>query len=87
LATNAAKYGALTAGAGRVELSWTAADGRLALTWAEQGGPPVQAAPSRKGFGSRLIAKLAAGDLGGTLEAAYPPEGFRLNLSVPLQAP
>jgi two-component sensor histidine kinase len=54
LATNAAKYGALSRPEGRVELRWQAQDGQLSLNWRESGGPPV-VAPSRRGFGSRLL--------------------------------
>lgn len=54
LATNAAKYGALTAPDGRVDLAWTVKGERLLLTWRESDGPHVTP-PSRTGFGSRLI--------------------------------
>ncbi len=55
LATNAAKYGALSAAGGRIVLEWTrAADGQLTLRWTESGGPAVQA-PERQGFGGRII--------------------------------
>ena len=63
LATNAAKYGALSRPEGRVELRWQAQDGRLSLSWRESGGPPV-APPSRRGFGSRLIENALCRDLG-----------------------
>jgi two-component sensor histidine kinase len=60
LATNAAKYGALSADAGIVEVRWLGEfKGQhldVALSWVERGGPPV-AAPSRQGFGSRLLAR------------------------------
>ena len=55
LATNAAKYGALSAPGGVVTVVWTVQETGLALIWQEEGGPPAQA-PSRKGFGSKLIA-------------------------------
>ena len=60
LATNAAKYGALSAEGGRIALTWShAADGRLTLRWSESGGPPVQR-PSRQGFGGRIIRQMTA---------------------------
>jgi PAS domain S-box-containing protein len=60
LATNAAKYGALSSVDGRVDLTWThAMDGRLALRWAETGGPPVQP-PTRQGFGTRIVRQMSA---------------------------
>jgi anti-sigma regulatory factor (Ser/Thr protein kinase) len=56
LATNAAKYGALSVAKGQVGVEWSrAADGRLVLRWVEVGGPPVNP-PSRKGFGSNCNA-------------------------------
>jgi PAS domain S-box-containing protein len=55
LATNAAKYGALSAPEGQIELHWShAADGQLILRWTEKGGPAVRV-PESKGFGTRLI--------------------------------
>jgi PAS domain S-box-containing protein len=60
LATNAAKYGALSADNGQVDLKWShETDGRLNLRWAEMGGPAVQA-PTRKGFGGRIIEQMIA---------------------------
>ncbi|WP_374471076.1 sensor histidine kinase [Phenylobacterium sp.] len=83
LATNAAKYGALSAPEGRVALSWRAEAGTLALCWTEAGGPPVQE-PGRRGFGSRLIAALAKGDLGGEAHTTFAPDGVRFDLSARL---
>jgi two-component sensor histidine kinase len=60
LATNAAKYGALSAANGKVDLKWShEPDGRLNLRWIETGGPAVQA-PTRKGFGGRIIERIIA---------------------------
>jgi PAS domain S-box-containing protein len=60
LATNAAKYGALSSADGRVELTWThAADGRLDLRWVETGGPRTQP-PTRQGFGTRIVRQMSA---------------------------
>ncbi len=79
LATNAAKYGALLAPEGRVSIEWTLEkDGdepRVHLRWTESGGPPVTA-PTRRGFGSRLIDRALAGTLGGKVSTAYLPAGF-----------
>jgi two-component sensor histidine kinase len=78
LCTNAAKYGALSNGAGQVSIGWDVAEGehgrRLHFAWAERGGPPV-AAPSRKGFGTRLIERSLAAEFNGEVEIAYEPEG------------
>jgi two-component sensor histidine kinase len=55
LATNAAKYGALSMAGGQIDLKWVhEADGRLIVRWTELGGPEVQT-PTRKGFGTRVI--------------------------------
>ncbi len=82
LATNAAKYGALSTQEGRVELSWTlqaagAQDGmgRLELLWRERGGPAVRK-PERRGFGSRLIERGLASALGGKAALAFDHDGL-----------
>lgn len=60
LATNAAKYGALSMPTGRIDLRWAhEADGRLILRWTEIGGPPAQT-PTRRGFGTRVIEQMIA---------------------------
>jgi PAS domain S-box-containing protein len=91
LATNAAKYGALSSSAGTVGTSWTvtpAADTlSVDLTWREEGGPPV-VKPERRGFGSRLLA-ASAQQIKGDLEIDYEPAGLvaRLTFSVPKPSP
>jgi two-component system, chemotaxis family, CheB/CheR fusion protein len=74
LATNAVKYGALSAPNGLVVVAWTESDGEVELTWNETGGPPVSR-PARKGFGSRLLEQAIARQLAATVTLAYPPEG------------
>lgn len=86
LATNAAKYGALSAPAGRVLVDWTVADQRrrrLSLSWRETGGPPV-VQPSRRGFGSRLIERSVRHDLAGEVELRYERQGLIAEFSIPL---
>ncbi|MDI6623537.1 MAG: HWE histidine kinase domain-containing protein [Brevundimonas sp.] len=86
LATNAAKYGALSAPDGRVLVDWSVADQtnpRLELVWREIGGPPV-APPDRKGFGSRLIERNVRHDLAGEVELDYAGDGFTATFSIPL---
>jgi PAS domain S-box-containing protein len=91
LATNAVKYGALSADAGWVTLDWTAVPApeglRLELNWAEHGGPPVRP-PRRKGFGARLIARSLAAEQG-SAELVYAREGVRCRMAllVPRPAP
>lgn len=75
LATNAAKYGALSDG-GRISVCWAKLDDRRwRLQWTEAGGPPVTA-PTRTGFGSRLISRLSQGDLEGRAEMDFRPDGL-----------
>jgi PAS domain S-box-containing protein len=60
LATNAVKYGALSAANGHIDLKWShEANGRLILQWTETGGPPVSR-PTRTGFGGRIIKQVIA---------------------------
>jgi PAS domain S-box-containing protein len=81
LATNAAKYGALTAAKGRVELKWLhEADGSLILRWTEVGGPPVQI-PARKGFGGRVIERVIE-QLKGKACFNWRPEGLVCEISL-----
>ncbi len=60
LATNAAKYGALSVQAGRIDVHWSHAEGKLTICWSEAGGPLV-AKPTRKGFGTRIISSSFSG--------------------------
>jgi PAS domain S-box-containing protein len=82
LATNAAKYGALSLPEGRVSIE-TAVDGETyRLVWRELGGPPP--AKGREGFGSRLISLSVEGQLRGQLRRHWEPEGLVIELDVPL---
>src|SRR6185503_767450 len=85
LATNAAKYGALSNGTGRLHVGWellgNGSDRKVRLTWRETGGPPV-VAPERKGFGSLLIEQSFAGSGEACFE--YRPDGLQCSLEIPL---
>jgi PAS domain S-box-containing protein len=87
LATNAVKYGALSDDAGRVILTWDIVDGsqpgQLWLRWQEVDGPPV-VAPTRRGFGSRLIERALAAEMGGTAAIDYRRRGVVFTLEAPL---
>jgi two-component sensor histidine kinase/PAS domain-containing protein len=87
LATNATKYGALSVAAGRVHVRWSLpkVDGheRLHLEWRELGGPEV-VAPARRGFGSRLIDRGLAAELGGTIKHLFEPTGVICRIDAPL---
>lgn len=85
MATNAAKYGALSVPGGRVRIDWTvnaATPREFRFEWLEEGGPRV-APPDRRGFGSRLVKTVMATDFGGTVELTYDPSGVRLVLVSP----
>jgi two-component sensor histidine kinase len=87
LATNAAKYGALSNPQGRINIAWSA-DVRdkktwLSLAWKESDGPPV-AKPSRSGFGSRLIEYSIGKELGGEAGLQFLPDGLHCTLAFPL---
>jgi len=85
LATNAIKYGALSVRDGRVEIDCAPVALGWSIVWREQGGPPV-ATPSRVGFGSRLVTRLAA-ELGGGVQFRWPPEGLQVELRVVAPTP
>lgn len=85
LATNAVKHGALSTEHGRVTLGWSLDAGpapELRLAWRETGGPPVAAA-RRAGFGSRLIERGLATELGGAVRLSFPPQGVVCEIDVP----
>ena len=83
LATNAAKYGALSEAAGQVALTTARNGDRFILTWIETGGPALQGEPSRAGFGSSLATLSVEAQLGGTLIREWRPEGLRMTIDLP----
>lgn len=87
LATNAGKYGSLSVPGGQVTVTWTTRvkDHRpsLLLQWTETGGPTV-AAPTHRGFGSRLIDEGIPYELDGEVSLAFPPGGVTCTFDVPL---
>ena len=83
LATNAAKYGSLSAKCGTVSVSWTVEEARLRIVWSEQGGPAV-APPQRSGFGRLLLERALAADLRGEVQLDFAADGVRCTLSLPL---
>lgn len=77
LATNAAKYGALSVPDGHVEVTWSCAtDGRLLLRWTESGGPPPARKPTRKGFGTSVIQRMIRHQLKGEIHFDWRAEGL-----------
>ncbi|NML06290.1 PAS domain S-box protein [Sphingomonas sp. G-3-2-10] len=86
LATNAVKHGALSVPEGRVAIQWAKASGnepRLSLIWSEHGGPPVKT-PSKRGFGTRMIERGLAAELGGSVKIEFAPEGLKCVVEAPL---
>ncbi|GGE02974.1 hypothetical protein GCM10011390_22280 [Aureimonas endophytica] len=86
LCTNASKYGALSTEEGRVRIAWFL-EGELRdvlhLRWEEIGGPEVQA-PTRSGFGSRLIGRKLAAEFEGAVELRFPVSGAVCEITAPL---
>jgi PAS domain S-box-containing protein len=82
LSTNAAKYGALSVAAGRVEVGWELQPDSLMLHWSESAGPPVGQAPSA-GFGIRVISASIERQLEGKADFRWQREGLRCTLRVP----
>ena len=83
LATNAAKYGGLSAPEGKVRVEWShAADGRLVLRWTETGGPPVKP-PTRQGFGTRVMDSMIRGQQKGEIRLDWRAEGLACEIAVP----
>ena len=85
LATNAAKYGALSTPDGRVHVSWTVSTGKLELRWEERDGPPVHGPPARDGFGSLLARRSLNGQLQGDLTFDWDPLGLTVRLWAALE--
>lgn len=87
LATNAAKYGALSQAGGRVDVQWALVAPELVrVCWQESGGPPV--APTRgRGFGTDLIERVVASELRQPVLLDFAPEGVRCELLIPVRRP
>ncbi|WP_298285131.1 CHASE domain-containing protein [Novosphingobium sp.] len=87
LATNAAKYGALSVESGSVKISWEMAGEDVArIEWAERGGPPINPDTRRKrGFGTELIEKIVAHELRHPVDLKFEPEGVRCSLLIPVR--
>jgi two-component sensor histidine kinase len=83
LATNAAKYGALSIADGVVNVSWSQpTDGRLVLRWIDMGGPLVNA-PTRHGFGTRVIDSMTH-QLKGDVHFDWRAEGLCCEITLPV---
>jgi two-component sensor histidine kinase len=80
LATNSAKYGALSVASGTLDVSCNADGDEVAVTWIERGGPPVVAPVAPRGFGSKLVHRAMASQLGGTIAFEWSAEGLVVTL-------
>ncbi|MDQ8729370.1 PAS domain S-box protein [Bradyrhizobium sp. LHD-71] len=80
LATNAAKYGALSSSAGRIRVDWSVQPEGLRLTWTEQGGPPLAGAPASEGFGSLLARQTVKDQFGGSITHVWNPGGLTVDV-------
>jgi two-component sensor histidine kinase len=88
LATNAAKYGALSIPSGRIEVTWEVAgtgsnNERFLLEWTEINGPPADA-PTRQGFGSVIITSVVGSELNCVPAMEFTQDGFRYRLECSL---
>jgi two-component sensor histidine kinase len=90
LATNAMKYGALSlSDKGQVDIHWSiegeTEEARFKFQWQERDGPPV-VVPTRKGFGSLLLEKLASQDFGAPPKIVFAPDGLSYSIDASLPA-
>ena len=86
LATNAAKYGALSDSTGGVKISWQIRndpDPRFAIQWVEHDGPLVEP-PTKEGFGNKVLRRMVEASVKGEVSLDYAPDGLRWNLEAPL---
>jgi two-component sensor histidine kinase len=84
IATNAAKYGALSEPSGAIRIKWEAQGGDLHFEWIETGGPVIVAPPQATGFGSVLTERSVTGQLGGKIEYDWHQNGLQLRMILPL---
>ena len=84
LATNAAKYGALSVPGGTLSVHWGVENGRLLLSWSERGGPRVEHPPRIAGFGSTLMEMSVRQQLGGTIAFDWTPAGLDVRIDASL---
>ncbi|MDQ0393160.1 sensor histidine kinase [Labrys monachus] len=81
LATNSLKYGALSIGAGMLDVSGTNSDGHLCIVWTERGGPSVEP-PAGEGYGSKLLNRIVTGQLGGVIKTDWSSDGIIVTLTI-----
>jgi PAS domain S-box-containing protein len=84
LATNAGKYGALSADTGRVDVSWGSDGDTLTMSWTERDGPPVST-PQRRRFGTIVMEAMAERSVDGKVDLDYAPSGLTWRLACPAE--
>ncbi|WP_262029982.1 sensor histidine kinase [Microvirga sp. Mcv34] len=84
LATNAAKYGCLSCPEGQLSIRWSVQDENVDLHWTETCGPHIETPPTFEGFGTQLSQRSITGQLGGTLDRDWRPEGLCVHMILPL---
>jgi two-component sensor histidine kinase len=82
LATNAAKYGALSSDTGYIDIGWGTDGDTLTISWTEHDGPPV-CRPQRRGFGSTVMETMTEQTIGGKVDLDYAPSGVTWRLTCP----
>jgi PAS domain S-box-containing protein len=83
LATNATKYGALSAPAGAIHIDCSPKENWLAIIWEERGGPPVNGPPEREGFGGSLARKIVENQFRGRFFNEWKPGGLSIRIEIP----
>ncbi|WP_137131012.1 sensor histidine kinase [Rhizobium sp. FY34] len=80
LATNSLKYGALSDGAGQLDITGRSVDDDVELVWTEQGGPPIEPIKAAEGYGSKLLQRTVTGQLGGSIAYDWTKTGVLVTL-------
>jgi two-component sensor histidine kinase len=86
LATNSAKYGALSTPSGGIAVRFSRTADRVGVEWVERGVNLTGATPEHAGFGTRLLTLSVEAQLGGTFSRHWDPDGVRVEIEFPLGA-
>lgn len=86
LATNSAKFGALSSPGGHLDVAWRIDGEDVVLTWRETGGPPVRQAPSHSGFGTTLVARTVQTQFAGSLDQDWRESGLVATIRMQMAA-
>jgi two-component system CheB/CheR fusion protein len=87
LASNAAKYGALSKPTGALSVTWRIETNEVSLLdfgWIESGGPPIAGPPSRRGFGTTLIERTLSHEFDATVKRNFSASGLKCSIAIPL---